>query len=217
MNMISLTCPSCGGTMEVDAGKESIVCPFCGRKTLLQKTDYAKLEYERQMGKARADAERLKMQRQEERKPKLIALGVLLAFVALAAVIMLFTPGNDVYKLTHPIEVDPFENVWLRFSGENGSGRAELANRNGGELQDLTFDVMPETNLRNGDIVTVRPHSLPGYRFLSEEKTFTVWGLVAYVEEMSELREEDLAKLHENTERLIRKDWEDIDETGRLE
>lgn len=216
--MISLTCESCGGNMEVDPAKESIVCPYCGNKILLQKTDYAKMEYERLTARARAEEEAAKRRKRAERKPKLIAVGILLLFILIGAAVLFLAPDSalrrELQQRMNPIEADPFENVTIRFCGESGSGYAKLENRNSGDLHAISFQITPSKNLYNGDAVTVKASPIDGYRFVPAEKTVTVSGLIERVRSLATIHEEDMEKIHANTERLIRQEWEEIVSTG---
>lgn len=51
MKTKKLICESCGGTMEVDADKSIISCPYCGSKELIEESDEVKI------AKIKADAE----------------------------------------------------------------------------------------------------------------------------------------------------------------
>lgn len=215
MKMISLTCESCGGTMEVDPAKESIVCPYCGNKVMLQKTDYARLEYERLSARARVEEETEKRRGRAQRKPKLIALGILFLCALIGLGSALLQQGSELRELLNPKEADPFENVTIRFYGKSGSGQVEVENRNQGDLRSVSFTVEPDGNLYNGDTVTVKAGSMGGYRFVPAEKTFTVSGLVERVKSLSSVSEADMEKLHANTRRLIEKEWDEIVDTGK--
>lgn len=215
MKMISLTCESCGGTMEVDPAKESIVCPYCGNKVLIQKTDYARMEYERLSARARVEEEAEKRKRRAQRKPKLILLGILLIFALIGVGSAVIQSGDELRSVFHPVEADPFENVTVRFLGDNGDGRAEVENRNQGDLRSISFTVSPDRKLYNGDTVTVKAGSVSGYRFVPEKKTFTVSGLIERVRSLSAVNDTDLEKIHDNTQRLIREEWDEILATGR--
>ena len=95
----------------------------------------------------------------------------------------------------------------------SGDGKAELqiSGRSGAEYIDTArFDVIPKTGLSNGDTVTVKAKAPVGWRFEPAEKEFTVEGLTVWVQTTDQLSGDNLTAIHNNTERLIREDWEEI-------
>lgn len=50
-NTVKLTCSDCGGTMDIDADKKVLLCPFCGSKKIILESDEVK------MAKIQADAD----------------------------------------------------------------------------------------------------------------------------------------------------------------
>ena len=121
-------------------------------------------------------------------------------------------PRSPMHELAFPRTVDPFTAVNVKFSGMSGEGRAELqiSNRNTEYADAAKFEVTPDTGLSNGDAVTVKAQAPLGWRFDPSEKQFTVEGLTAWVTSTDQLSGDNLNKIHANTERLIREDWEDI-------
>lgn len=59
--IITLTCKSCGGTMEFDGKNNIIACPFCGSKEILIESDKVKVE------QIKADVEKAKIHSEEKR------------------------------------------------------------------------------------------------------------------------------------------------------
>ena len=45
-NTLSLSCPSCGGKMELSADGKKAECPYCGHTMLIEKDDRARKAYE---------------------------------------------------------------------------------------------------------------------------------------------------------------------------
>lgn len=213
MKTLSLSCPSCGGKMELSADGKQASCPYCGHIMLIEtKTDGQK-EYERRMAKARAEEDAKDLQRDRQRKRRLRSW--LMALCAVAAILLISSliPGSPVRELVFPRTADPFPLVSLAFSGTSGEGRAELKISRGGgqEYADTArFAVQPETGLQNGDTVTVKAKAPAGWRFVPAEKQYTVRGLTEWVLAPEQLSEDKLAAIHANTERLIREDWAEI-------
>ena len=209
---LSLTCPSCGGVMELSEGKDKAVCPYCGHEMLIVNEDSARKEYERRMAKARAEEEIKDLQEKKQRKRRL--KGWFIAFCVIAGVLLIniFIPDSPMNKLIFPRTVDPFTCVDVKFSGMSGEGTAKLRISDSGEeyADEDRFEVVPKTGLSNGDVVTVKVKAAAGWRFEPSEKQFTVVGLTAWVLGTDQLIGDNLAAIHSNTERLIREDWKEI-------
>lgn len=94
----------------------------------------------------------------------------------------------------------------------SGEGTAELRISDHREeyADEGWFEVVPNTGLSNGDVVTVKGKAAAGWRFEPAEKQFTVDDLTAWVLSIDQLAGDNLAAVHSNTERLIREDWEEI-------
>ena len=209
---LSLVCPSCGGKMELSADGEKAVCPYCGHEMLIDMDDSAQEEYERRIALARAeeDIKDLRVKRQRRRRLK----GMLIAFGVIAGMFLIYLaiPGSPIHELAFPRTADPFTSVNVKFSGMSGEGRAEVqvSDRNAEYAEEVKFEVTPDTGLSNGDAVTVKAQAPLGWRFDPSEKQFTVEGLTAWVTSTEQLSRDNLKKIHANTERLIREDWEEI-------
>ena len=210
-NIVLLKCPSCGGSMELDQGGRTAVCPYCGQKLLLKNAeDPSKKAYEYHKAKelAAADA-RDEIKKRGRRRAAKAYLIVGLLFLVLCGIGVLI-PGTSFHVAVFPKKADPFENVSVTFVGDSGSGRAQVKGRGSGELRDVEFTVTPSENLENGDEVTVKAGRVTGYRWEPAEKTYTVEGLAEWIRKTDAIPASELTKLHENTERLIDEDWEEI-------
>ena len=213
MKTLSLTCPSCGGRMELSPDGKEAVCPYCGHKMLLEKEDRAQKEYERRIAKARAEEDIKDLQRNRQRKRRLKGWLIALCVFAGICLINMFIPGSPMRELVFPRTADPFSSITVKFSGMSGEGRAELhiSDRSEAEYADTAqFEITPETGLSNGDTVTVKAKAPAGWRFEPSEKQFTVEGLTTWVLSKDQLGGDNLAAIHANTERLIKEDWDDI-------
>ena len=213
METFSLVCPSCGGRMELSADNEKAICPYCGHEILIKKDETAKKEYERFMARARAEEDIKDLQRKRQRIRSFKGWLIGLCVIAGICLINLFIPGSPMRELIFPRTADPFTGVSVSFSGMSGQGRAELqiSKSNTAEYDDtVKYEMIPETGLSNGDIVTVKAKAPVGWRFEPSEKQFTVEGLTMWVVSSDQLDEENLSAIHANTERLIREDWKDI-------
>ena len=210
---ISLVCPSCGGKMELSEDGKRAVCPYCGNKLLIEKDDIAQKEYERRMAKARAEEDIKDLQSKRQRGRKLRGCFTAVIVLAVICLINVFIPGSPMRELIFPRTADPFEAASLKYSGMSGEGRAELqiSNREEAEYaREARFEVIPETGLANGDTVKVKAKAPAGWRFDPAEKQFTVEGLTEWVQSTGQLTGDNLTAIHNNTERLIREDWEEI-------
>lgn len=209
---LSLTCPSCGGAMELSGDKDMAFCPYCGHEMLIDREDSAGKEYEKRMAEARAedDINTLREKKQLQRRFK----GVLIALCVAALLIMvsIFIPTSPMHRRMFPRTVDPFTIIDIKFSGMSGEGTAELRVLDGGEgyVDADRYEVVPKTGLSNGDIVTAKVRATTGWRFEPAEKQFTVNGLTEWVLDTEQLTGDNLAAVHSNTERLIQADWEAI-------
>ncbi|MBR3339802.1 MAG: hypothetical protein IKG19_07145 [Lachnospiraceae bacterium] len=198
--------------MELSADGEKAVCPYCGHEMLIDTDDSAQEEYERRIALARAeeDIKDLRVKRQRRRRLQ----GMLIAFGVIAGMFLIYLaiPGSPIHELAFPRTADPFTSVNVKFSGMSGEGRAEVqvSDRNAEYADEAKFEVTPDTGLSNGDAVTVKAQAPLGWRFDPSEKQFTVEGLTAWVTSTEQLSGDNLKKIHANTERLIREDWEEI-------
>ena len=213
MKTMPLTCPSCGGRMELSADGKEAVCPYCGLRVLIEKEDIAQKEYERRLAHARAEEDIREFQRKKQRGRRL--RGWLIAFGVIAAILLInvLIPESPMHELAFPRTADPFSAVRVTFSGMSGEGRAELKipERGAAEYADeARFEITPKTGLRNGDRVTVKAKAPVGWRFVPSEKQFRAEGLTEWVLGTDQLGGDNLSAIHANTERLIREDWEEI-------
>lgn len=102
-NTVKLTCSDCGGTMDIDADKKVLLCPFCGSKKIILESDevkIAKIQADADVEKARMEHES-EMRRQEydneeqKRNDKeeniiLIVVGIFLIVMIAVFVAMIF-------------------------------------------------------------------------------------------------------------------------------
>lgn len=210
---LSLICPSCGGKMELSKDKEKASCPYCGNEMLIEKENDAQEEYKRRMAIALAEEDIMDLHDKRQRRRRVKGLLIALCLLAGLCLINVFLPGSPLHEIVFPRTADPFVGVSVAFSGMSGEGRAELkiSDRSTAEYADTArFEIRPDTNLRNGDVVTVKAKAPLGWRFEPAEKQFTVERLTEWVSDTDQLSGDNLIKIHANTERLIKKDWEDI-------
>ena len=209
---LSLTCPSCGGAMELSEDEDKAVCPYCGRELLIEKEDSASEEYEKLIAKARAEEDIKDLQEKRQRKRRIKKWLIACCILAGILLINILIPDSPMNRMVFPQTADPFTCVDVKFSGMSGEGAAELRISNSGEeyADEDRFVVTPNTGLSNGDVVTVKVKTTLGWRFEPAEKQFTVDGLTAWVLGTDQLAGDNLTAIHSNTERLIREDWKDI-------
>ena len=84
MNLISLTCPQCTGTLAVDPDKSEISCPYCGakmlisedkmhitidiKKTIVDEAKLARVRFEEQSEQRRIEARERSVTREHKRR-----------------------------------------------------------------------------------------------------------------------------------------------------
>ena len=122
-------------------------------------------------------------------------------------------------------KVDPFEGFSLEFDESAISGNNLVWTRYEGKqegLDEWSFEVEPQYDVRNGDTVTVRLssdadfyESLYGFTPSVTEKTFTVEGLPAYVQSFEEISETALDALKASTLEQMKKELEDVADTAK--
>ena len=209
---LSLVCPSCGGKMELSTNGEKAVCPYCGHEMLIDTEDSAQEEYERRIAVARAEEDIKDLRGKRQRKRRLRGLLTAFGVIAGMCLINVAIPGSPMREMVFPRTADPFTSVNVKFSGMSGEGRAEVqvSDRNVEYADEAKFEVTPDIGLSNGDTVTVKAQAPLGWRFDPSEKQFTVEGLTAWVTSTEQLSGDNLNRIHANTERLIREDWEEI-------
>lgn len=112
-------------------------------------------------------------------------------------------------------ETDPFTNIAIRYEGVSPYGSATVIQE--GEMEcpiDFYYKVVPDNELKNGDIITVTisdsdPEEAAmkeGYCLTSLEKEFTVSGLSYYAEKLSEIPEDAIEQMKKHTEEMIEAD-----------
>ena len=214
---IKLECPSCGAGMEVNEDETRASCPYCGYEMILETRDVYREEYERRRARAQAEEEAQQARTKAAGRRKMRAWGIAAAVIAAFMLIGALIPGTQTHQLFFPIEADPFAELKVTFSGDDGEGKVQVKSEAPGELREIEYEVAPATGLRNGDVVEIRAKRLPGYRFSPSVKEVTVEGLPMWVDATADLSEDHLAQLHANTERLIREEWEEVKGGGGLE
>ena len=134
VDVMTLTCPDCGGRMQLEEDGSKAVCPYCGHSVLLQKKDGEQAAYEYHMGRARAEQETAKRKKRASLRKKLIVTGIVL--LSVFGILMLSPEGRH---MIFPRRIDPFRYARITVSGESGSGRIEVTNEGAGELAELRF------------------------------------------------------------------------------
>lgn len=98
--------------------------------------------------------------------------------------------------LENGIEADLFENVEIEFSGISPYGSATVYNNSGDEeRKGITYAIDSETDLKNGDTVTVTATLPSDSKIIPKNitKTYTVEGLSEYItNELTEIQKEEL-------------------------
>lgn len=133
---------------------------------------------------------------------------------------ILFTESQKTFKvegLKEPIEVDAFSEdifntkngVVLEYSGTSPYAELKIQNKCTGEPNSMiTYRADKEFDIKNGDQIKITAE-LPkdaadnGYILKETEKTITVEGLNSYVENLSQINEEDRTELISKLEKAF--------------
>lgn len=208
LEKIDLTCPKCGGNMEVDKENHSIHCPYCGHEVILEKSDSESIEeksYARQKGILRANQENQTVKKKRKAKIAVITSGVIVLIILLSVVYYLLQP-----------KIDPFKYIDVSFSGKSGDGSAEIVYKNDEaediELNNITYRISPNNYLSNGDTVTVTAES-SDYMLSASSKKYTVSDLYSFLTELDSVSEKAEQVIHNKSRLTVDMD---IGNTGYL-
>lgn len=206
-------CPSCGEKMELSEDREKIVCPYCRYTLFIEKGESGQEEFSQNIEESFEEDSTEDVYRNDKRENRLKVWLIAFCIVAGICLINMLIPGSPMREIFFPRTANPFMIVSVKFYGMSGEGRAELqiSRQRVAEYADSArFEVTPDTGLRNGDVVKVKAKAPVGWRFKPAEKQFTVEGLTTWVMGTYQIRGDNLASIHANTEQLIREDWADI-------
>lgn len=194
MDMVSLECPSCGGTMHYEKDEGKAVCPYCGKAVIVRD------EKKQQTSSEDFRPARRTAKRRRSTVKTLAAIGAVL-LVVLAAIGI---------RRANRTTADPFENVKVEFSGVSGSGSARIVNSNTDRLRDVDFTVDRQHGLSNGDSVTVTAEKMNGYRWTQSKKTFRVFGLSEILKTLSDAPDSAFDMFREASRIELEKAWKDV-------
>lgn len=83
-NTVKLTCSDCGGTMDIDADKKVLLCPFCGSKKIILESDevkIAKIQADADVEKAKIQRDIQMADREEEQKSYKVVYAIIIMWV----------------------------------------------------------------------------------------------------------------------------------------
>lgn len=83
-NTVKLTCSDCGGTMNIDADKKVLLCPFCGSKKIILESDevkIAKIQADADVEKAKIQRDIQMADREEEQKSYKVVYAIIIMWV----------------------------------------------------------------------------------------------------------------------------------------
>lgn len=193
MAVKKLVCPICGAPLTQKEGSDKLVCEYCGYTSLLtdlekqKKEHLQELAYAREKAKYAVEDERKKAERTRKRKGKMIVVGVIACFLAIALVYGTFSKPS----------CDPFALTTVTFSGTNGEGRAELTVKgtDGIDTHYIDYELSADDELSEGDVITLTAESTE-YRLTSTKMQIEVTGLDLYLSELDSLSDEVLELIH---------------------
>lgn len=208
LEKIDLTCPKCGGNMEVDRANHSLHCPYCDHEVVLENTDTESIEeksYARQKGILRANQENEKAKKRHKTRKIVIAVSIVLLLVL----------ASSLYYKLQP-KIDPFKYIDVSFSGKTGNGEAEIVYLDDEakdiDLNNITYRISPDSYLSNGDTVTVSAES-SDYFLSTTTKKYTVSNLYSFLTDLNSISEEAAQMIHNKSKITVEMD---IGHTGYL-
>ena len=204
---LDLSCPRCGGVMEIKKEENQIYCPYCKHKILLKKKESIKelIEKERQMSYARKDGENLAIEESEKRKHKRKVLNkIIVTFSIIFSIAFLVLISFLVVWGTKKKMDDPFKYVSINFTGTNGHGKAEVVINDSYIKNDITYKLSRTSNLKNDDIIYVTAES-DKYRFVIKKKNIKVKGLYNYLFSLDQLTDEIKEHIYSKSSELQKK------------
>lgn len=93
-NTVKLTCSDCGGTMDIDADKKVLLCPFCGSKKIILESDevkIAKIQADADVEKAKIERDMKIIDRENEKNAdKEDNLTILMLFILVFGIALIF-------------------------------------------------------------------------------------------------------------------------------
>lgn len=104
--MISVKCPDCGATMEIESGREFAFCTYCGSKVMVSNeneyvyrhVDEARIREDETERMIRLrEIELQEKENERERKASAIAYGIALASVAIGAIVSIWQPVGGLW------------------------------------------------------------------------------------------------------------------------
>ena len=194
IKLISLECPSCGGTMQYENGQAKAECPYCGKAVIVSEEQTIQAHY----------AQPIFAQQKPRRRSSVVGV---LSMIGAFVLVVLAAIG---IKRANEITADPFEMLRVEFSGMSGSGTARLVNSSEGELQNISFSIDRQQGLSNGDSVCVTAEKLGGYRWTQSKKSFTVLGLDETLSSLAGLNEAAFALFYEASGFQLEKAWKGV-------
>lgn len=198
IELISLECPSCGGTMQYEKGQQKAECPYCGKAVIVSEEQKPQAHY---------------AQPQLAQQPKKRRRTVMGTLSTIGAIILAVLAAIGIKRMNE-VTADPFEFVRMEFSGVSGSGTARLVNSSEGELQNIRFTLDRQRGLSNGDSVCVTAEKLGGYRWTQSKKSFTVSGLDEALSSLAGLNDDVFAQFYEASGIQLEKAWKGVSSGG---
>ena len=201
IKLISLSCPDCGGEMEVSASEKTAKCPYCGHGVLIEQGEEHPRKHPAEKPRRAA--------KKPFRKGPLIAAAVIAGLFILS-----FLVNPEGRALLFPKPLDPFAGLQVSFSGVSGEGTLTLRHDGRDGLGDVRFTPSKERGLSNGDTVVVTAERMPGFKWVPAEKTYTVSGLTALLPSLDALPTAESEKLRGNSAILLDRAWQELSDAG---
>lgn len=203
------TCKNCGAPMQYFKGEGKAICEYCGNIVYVDDRSDEQRSYEFERGKYRAKAEyddlqEKKASKRQFKRRMLVRLRMLIALLIIVGVgIGVVSCSLHMYDSVKVTSV--FDYIDVSFSGVNGSGKAEIALKEGIDdvlLTELKVSAEPKRGLSNGDRVKV---STVGNvigddldtmkRVKAESKYIEVSGLTEYLQDANNLSDKNLQEI----------------------
>lgn len=235
INVKTVTCPACGAKVNYDENNKTAKCEFCGavldmteeygEKKDRERDDIQDMQIRNLMNKVTGRTT-VRNTEVNNLKAKKTAVIIIVIFIFLLSGSIMFSILRNSLALTDRMnksinsetvtDIDPFLKVKLSYYGVSGAATARVNDNNTYAISSIEKTTTNLEHLSNGDTITVKYNKdtvkdgNKKYNLLQTEKTFTVEGLDAYIEDISALEEEDLAALKKNAIDLAERECKDV-------
>lgn len=201
MNVIDLTCPKCGATMNYSEENSKAECAYCGYRMLVeQKESVSRLRerirsqsYGYHKGKLDAQEEANRRRILRKLRNTAIVVGALAAFIFLV----------NISRTMEKPEVNPFDLLQVSFQGTDGQGEVVMEFLPGeADCNLIDYEISKSRGLFQGETITIKAAS-EEYRLGQSQRSYVVEGLDEYLKELTDIPADTLELIHAKAENVL--------------